>query len=329
MQKYKIFSYFCKKFFHMEITAVIITQDEERNIGRCLESLKGVADEIVVVDSGSTDRTEALCREAGARFVSHPWEGYSGQKNYANSLATHPWILSIDADEALSPTLRESLLALKHSSINTLSHLHIHYAFNRLNNYCGHWIHHSGWYPDRKPRLFHRDAYEWDGTVHEELRCKALTHSSVSRADSSPNLGEQPEIQPVSDNNRGSHSSPPHSGLDPESQRSRIKCGMRGEVPVRAEECVLRGDLLHYTYYDVGDHAARQIKYATLAAQKAFEQGKRAHRTDLWLKPAWTFLRNYLFRLGFLDGHAGFLVCRMAAFYTFLKYAHLYAQHHS
>ena len=281
MQKYKIFSYFCKKFFHMEITAVIITQDEERNIGRCLESLKGVADEIVVVDSGSTDRTEALCREAGARFVSHPWEGYSGQKNYANSLATHPWILSIDADEALSPTLRESLLALKHSSINTLSHSHIHYAFNRLNNYCGHWIHHSGWYPDRKPRLFHRDAYEWDGTVHEELRPKNSQFSLIPG--STRNLNSQ----------------------------------------------FLKGDLLHYTYYDVGDHAARQIKYATLAAQKAFEQGKRAHRTDLWLKPAWTFLRNYLFRLGFLDGHAGFLVCRMAAFYTFLKYAHLYAQHHS
>ena len=85
-----------------KITAVIITQDEERNIGRCIESLRGVADEVVVVDSGSTDGTEAICRAAGVRFEHHDWAGYSEQKNYANSLANHPWILSIDADEALS-----------------------------------------------------------------------------------------------------------------------------------------------------------------------------------------------------------------------------------
>ena len=253
-----------------KISAVIITKDEERNIARCLESLKGVANEVVVVDSGSTDRTEAICREAGVRFVSHPWEGYSGQKNYANSLATHPWILSIDADEALSPTLRESLLALRGTDPGPGTV----FVMNRLNNYCGHWIHHSGWYPDRKPRLFHHDMMEWDGTVHEELRPKNSQFSILNSQ-------------------------------------------------------FLKGDLLHYTYYDVADHAARQIKYATLAAEKAFAQGKKAHRIDLWLKPAWTFLRNYLFRLGFLDGHAGFLVCRMSAFYAFLKYASLYAKHHS
>ena len=95
------------------ISAIIITQNEERNIGRCLESLAGVADEIIVVDSGSTDNTEAICRKAGAHFEHHDWEGYSGQKNYANSLAACPWILSIDADEAISPTLRESMLAWK------------------------------------------------------------------------------------------------------------------------------------------------------------------------------------------------------------------------
>ena len=251
-----------------KITAVIITQDEERNIGRCLESLEGVVDEVVVVDSGSTDGTEALCRAAGARFVSHAWEGYSGQKNYAGSLATHPWILSIDADEALSPTLRESILALKHSDNSQLSIVNSQFSFNRLNNYCGHWIHHCGWYPDRKTRLFRRDMMEWDGTVHEELRPKNSQFSILNSQ-------------------------------------------------------FLKGDLLHYTYYDVADHAARQIKYATLAAEKAFAQGRRAKRSDLWLKPAWTFLRGYFFRLGFLDGHAEFLVCRMSAFYTFLKYAAL------
>ncbi len=147
------------------ITAVIITKNEERNIGRCLESLQGVADEVVVVDSGSTDQTEAICREHGARFVHHDWEGYSAQKNYANSLATHPWLLSIDADEALSPTLRESLLKVKADGPDRGAV----YSFNRLTNYCGRWIHHCGWYPDSCTRLWHKGMASWDGIIHETL----------------------------------------------------------------------------------------------------------------------------------------------------------------
>lgn len=250
------------------ISAVIITQDEERNIARCLESLKGVVDEVVVVDSGSSDRTREICKDHEEQFnifnfQYHPWEGYSGQKNHANKIATYSWILSMDADEALSPTLRESISALRLTDTEP----NIVFDMNRLNNYCGHWIRHSGWYPDRKTRLFHRDAVEWDGTVHEVLRQK------------------------------------------------------NPQKPIQSH--LLAGDLLHYTYYSVADHASRQIKYATLAAEKAFENGKCSHCGDLWFKPAWTFLRNYIFRLGFLDGHAGFLVCRMASFYTFLKYARL------
>lgn len=147
------------------ITAVIITKNEERNIGRCLESLQGVADEVVVVDSGSTDQTETICREHGARFVHHDWEGYSAQKNYANSLATHPWLLSIDADESLSPTLRESLLKVKAEGLDRGAV----YGFNRLTNYCGHWIRHCGWYPDRCTRLWHKGMASWDGIIHETL----------------------------------------------------------------------------------------------------------------------------------------------------------------
>ena len=98
-----------------KISAIIITQNEERNIGRCIESLQGVADEIIVVDSGSTDGTETICRKAGVHFEHHDWEGYSGQKNYANGLATHSWILSIDADEALSPCARACWLGNKRS----------------------------------------------------------------------------------------------------------------------------------------------------------------------------------------------------------------------
>lgn len=149
-----------------KITAVIITKDEERNIGRCIASLEGVADEIVVVDSGSTDSTEAICRKAGVHFVHHDWEGYSEQKNYANSLASHPWLLSIDADEALSPTLRQTIAGLKAGDMES----NRVYAFRRLNNYCGHWIRHCGWYPDSRVRLWARGKASWDGIIHEELR---------------------------------------------------------------------------------------------------------------------------------------------------------------
>lgn len=144
------------------ISAVIITQNEERNIVRCLRSLQGIADEVVVVDSGSTDQTESLCRAAGARFISHPWESYSAQKNFADSQATQPWTLSLDADEALSPALRQSLLQLKQRGMDCGTA----YAFNRLSNYCGSWIKHCGWYPDRKTRLWPTGAAEWDGVVH-------------------------------------------------------------------------------------------------------------------------------------------------------------------
>lgn len=150
----------------MKISAVIITHNEERNIGRCLQSLQGVVDEIVVVDSGSTDRTQQICTDAGAQFVSHPWEGYSKQKNFANDLATGDWILSIDADEALSPNLSASLREIKQGTPNPK----MVYGFNRLTNYCGHWIHHSGWYPDRCTRLWARGVAHWEGLIHEELR---------------------------------------------------------------------------------------------------------------------------------------------------------------
>ena len=157
-----------------KISAIIITLNEERNIGRCIESLTDVADEIIVVDSGSSDATEQICHQAGVRFVHHDWEGYSEQKNYANSLATHPWLLSIDADEALSPTLRENIINIKNNRMTENTAYH----FNRLTNYCGHWIHHCGWYPDRCTRLWHQGMATWDGIIHETLRYHA-PHTDV------------------------------------------------------------------------------------------------------------------------------------------------------
>lgn len=150
------------------ITAVIITNNEERNIARCLESLRGIADEVIVVDSGSTDQTEAICHTLGATFIRQEWLGYSAQKNFGNSRAAHDWILSLDADEALSDILHGAILHHKKNGLQGA------FRFNRLTNYCGHWVRHCGWYPDKKTRLFHRQQARWEGQfVHEELVVQA------------------------------------------------------------------------------------------------------------------------------------------------------------
>lgn len=148
-----------------KLSATIITLNEEDKIRPCLESLVGVADEIVVVDSLSTDKTKSICEEYGVKFIEQKWLGYSEQKNLANRLASHDWILSIDADEVLSDILKTSILKIKET--NTPDN-HI-FSFNRLNNYCGKWIHHSGFYPDKKIRIWNRNIGQWEGIVHEVI----------------------------------------------------------------------------------------------------------------------------------------------------------------
>ncbi len=146
-----------------KFSAVIITLNEADRIASCLEPLKKVADEIIVVDSFSQDKTVAICQKMGARVVQKEWSGYSGAKNFGNSLCKNNWVISIDADEVLSPELVQSIrdLAPKEGKV---------YAFDRLPNYCGKWIWHSGWYPDWKVRIFNRQQVHWQGDfVHETL----------------------------------------------------------------------------------------------------------------------------------------------------------------
>jgi len=148
----------------VKLSAVIITLNEERNLQRCLDSLRDVADEIIVVDSFSTDGTRNIAEAAGARFIEHRFEGHIQQKNFALSCAHHEWILSLDADEALDETLRKSISNTKESG-------HAKgYSMNRLTNYCGHWVRHCGWYPDTKVRLIRNGAGSWTGVnPHDRL----------------------------------------------------------------------------------------------------------------------------------------------------------------
>lgn len=143
----------------VKISATIITFNEENKIEKCLQSLVGVADEIVVVDSFSTDQTAAICSRYPVVFMTNPFQGYIAQKNFALQQASYDHILSLDADEVLSDALKGSIVAVKNDWGKEVDG----YAFNRFNNYCGKWIRFCGWYPDRKIRLWDRRKGEWSG----------------------------------------------------------------------------------------------------------------------------------------------------------------------
>jgi glycosyltransferase involved in cell wall biosynthesis len=244
----------------MDISVVVITYNEERNIGRCLASVEGIADEIIVLDSFSTDATPDLCRQYGARFFQHAFDGHIEQKNRALTFATHDWVLSLDADEALDETLRATILAQKQHPAT-----HDGYSMNRLTNYCGQWVRHSGWYPDRKLRLFDRRKAQWGG--------------------------QNPHDKIIMDNS--------------------------------ATTAHLKGDLLHYSYYTEQEHTERARKYARIAAQAMHARGKRASNLQVVFSPLAKFLRNYVLKLGFLDGRVGFRICWVMAWETYLKYGYL------
>ncbi|HWF09891.1 MAG TPA: glycosyltransferase family 2 protein [Bryobacteraceae bacterium] len=239
----------------MKISATIVTLNEERNIARAIASLD-CADEIVVVDSGSMDATRQIAAKMGARVIEEPWRGYAAQKNFAAAAAANDWILSLDADEAVTPELGAEITALKENGPRFDG-----YSFPRLAQYLGRWIRHGGWYPDRKVRLYHRAKAQWAGDyVHESVRLE----------------------------------------------------GAAGEFD---------GNLLHYTCASLDEHRRTLDRYTSLAAQEIVARKKTASLGHLIIDPPWTFFKTYVLRRGFLDGREGFMIARMAALYTFLKYA--------
>jgi len=152
----------------MKISFCLITLNEEANLPRCLASCAELADEIVIVDSGSKDRTPEISRQFGARWINQEWLGYVGQKNRALDLARYPWVFSLDADEELSPLLRREVAELKATEPPAdVSG----YDMPRCVLYEGKWIRHGDWYPDRLVRLFRRERARFvGGKVHERLQ---------------------------------------------------------------------------------------------------------------------------------------------------------------
>src|SRR5271167_2864360 len=147
------------------LTVCIIAQNEEKNLPRVLQSVQGVADEIVVVDGGSTDRTRETAEEFGAKVYERTFTNHADQKNYAASLSANDWIFLLDADEELSEELRESVRKWK----KTAAEFPV-YEMARMTWYLGAWIHHSRWYPDWQRRIYRRDKASFWGAIHSALR---------------------------------------------------------------------------------------------------------------------------------------------------------------
>lgn len=243
----------------MGISAVIITRNEGHIIGKTLQSVRGVADEIIIVDSGSTDDTLDICRQHGARIIETGWDGYGPNKNKGIDAAKNDWILNLDADEVIDEALRTALLVLQPADSAAV------FEMRFKNFFLEKWIRHGEWGNDKHIRLFNRERVRWnDQAVHEGL------------------------------------------GL-----------------PDGATIILLKGWILHYTVHSAAEYEEKTLQYAKLNAQKYFEQKKRGTVIKQYLAPVFSFLKNYFFKLGFLDGKEGLLIARTTARYTYLKYTYL------
>ncbi len=241
------------------VGALIITRDEARNLPDCLAGLAW-CDEIVVLDSGSTDATVELARAAGARVeVSADWPGFGPQKNRALQLARCDWVLSIDADERVDAALAAEIRAAVAGGADCVG-----YRMPRLSSFCGQYMRHGGWYPDRVLRLFRRDSARFsDDIVHETVQCR----------------------------------------------------GAVGE---------LRCDLRHESFHDFEQVLRKIDAYSSAGAAKLDARGRRGSLGRALAHGAWTFVRGYLLRGGFLDGRMGLALALSNAHGTYYRYVKLW-----
>jgi len=264
----------------MQLSVVIITHNEEANIGRTLASVQLlVADgkgEIIVVDSGSTDRTVEVAKSYGAKVFVEEWKGYAAQKNSAIDKATGDWILSLDADEEMERDLPGLILHVTserppHPKQELLTAMGVSlprpdangYSIRRRNKFMGRWIEHGGFWPDPKLRLFRRGAGRFESRlVHEDVHVEGKTGR------------------------------------------------------------ILSGALIHHSYPTLSDYIDHMNRYSSLGAEMVVAKGKvRFSFANIVLRPLFTFVYNYFFRLGFLDGREGLLLHLYHAVYVSWKYS--------
>jgi glycosyltransferase involved in cell wall biosynthesis len=243
------------------ISVVLITQNEETNLPHTLESVlplvRGGQGEIIVVDSGSTDRTVELARSHGAKVFTEPWKGFAAQKNSAIDKATCDWVLQLDADEALEPELAQEIQSALKSSPTTNG-----FFIPRKNFFLRRWIKHGGFYPDPKLRLIRRGAGHFE------------------------EYGAHPTIK------------------------------------VNGPTSQLKHALIHNAYPTLRGYIDHMNSYSSMGAEVAVERGhRRFSLANIVVRPWLTFVYNYIFRLGFLDGREGLLLHMYHAVYVSWKYA--------
>lgn len=240
-------------------SVVIVCRNEAASIGRTLQSLDGISDNILVYDNGSTDATKEIVRKFKTTLHEGPWEGFGKTKQKAIGLAQHDWILSLDADEAIDEQLKHSLINWQPRDDKEVYDL-------QFKNFLGEkHLKYGEWGGDHHVRLFNRKLVNYnDAPVHETL-------------------------------------------VFPEG------------IAVKK----LKGFILHQTMRDMDEYASKMVTYAMLNAEKYFQHGKKASWAKIRLSPLFTFFNYYILKLGFLDGHAGYVCAKMTAWYTFLKYARL------
>jgi glycosyltransferase involved in cell wall biosynthesis len=235
------------------LSVTVITKNEEKRIGKCLESA-AFADEILVVDSGSTDRTIEIARQHGARIIQQAWLGYGRQKQFAVDQAKNDWVLSLDADEWLSEELSfEIKKVLTGGKFKA-------YEISRRNKFLGRWLRYGEGYPDRALRLFKKSIAVWStDVVHEKVI-------------------------------------------------ARVRAGR------------LSGDLMHESEDGLRSFVAKQAEYARVGANNSKSRNFIVLLVKIVTSPAIRFLKNYIFRFGFMDGYQGFIFAVVMSWATVLKY---------
>jgi glycosyltransferase involved in cell wall biosynthesis len=263
------------------LSVAIVALNEEANLGRVLESVRW-ADEIVLVDSGSTDRTLEIARSFGAKVFVEAWKGYAAQKNSAIEKATGDYVLSLDADEEVTGELAEELRQILRQPPQVHKLVRIPpsgettpifingFSMPRRNYFLGRWIKHGGFWPDPKLRLFRRGTGRFKATsVHEALTVEEYHDDAITVV----------------------------------SQR-------------------LTGALIHHSYPTLTDYLDHMNRYSSLGAEMAAAKGPRGFSiVNILLRPLLTFIYNYFFRLGFLDGREGLLLHLYHEGYVSWKYA--------
>ena len=245
----------------MKISVALISLNEEANLPRTLESVQPLVrdgrGEIIVVDSGSTDRTLEIARSFGAKIFIEPWKGFAAQKNSAMEKASGEWVLQLDADEALETELAEEINRELRQGGGLVG-----YWIPRKNLFLGRWIRHGGFYPDRKLRLIRRGAGKFE------------------------EYGAHPTIKVSGATGRLKHA------------------------------------LIHHAYPTLRGYIDHMNSYSSSGAEVAMDKGHRGFNLlNIVVRPKLTFIYNYIFRLGFLDGREGFLLHMYHAVYVSWKYA--------